>query len=185
MADPYIGEIRAFGFNFVPVGWLSCNGGLLPISQFQALFAILGTTYGGNGQTNFALPNLNNSTVMGTGDGPGLSPRALGESVGIGTVTVLQSEMPQHTHALDGFVSRTPAGETAGPSNTAMLSRGVTMVGGQPQTAMVYSTTDVPNTMMAAQTIGVTGGTTAHPNQQPYLALNFCIAYEGVFPPHP
>jgi len=185
MADPYIGEIRAFGFNFAPTGWLSCSGGLLPISQFQALFAILGTTYGGNGQSNFALPNLNNSTVMGTGDGPGLSPRVLGEIVGVSSVTLLHAEMPQHTHPLDGFVSRTPAGETAGPSSTAMLSRGVTMVAGQPQTAAVYSTTDVPDTVMAPQTIGVTGSTTPHPNQQPYLALNFCIAYEGVFPPHP
>jgi len=183
MADPYIGEVRAFGFDFPPSGWLSCDGSLLPISQYSALFAILGTTYGGDGRVTFALPNLIGQAVMSQGQGPGLSLRTMGENIGVDTVTVLQSEMPQHTHGLNGFVAQTPSGEMAGPNSTAMLSRGVTMVGGAPRPSMVYSTTDVPNTTMAPQVIGITGSSVPHQNQQPYLALNFCIAFNGIFPP--
>lgn len=187
MADPYIGEIRTFGFNFTPNGWFPCNGQLLPISQYNALFALLGTTYGGDGRVTFGLPQLQGAAMMGWGDGPGLTPRQLGEDLGSNNVTLLTTEIPSHTHALNGHNSNAnpPVNMTAAPTVTSQIARPVTFKsGGTAEVTASYSNIDQVNTQMAPQTIGVTGQNVPHENQQPYLTLNYCICAEGIFPPH-
>jgi microcystin-dependent protein len=169
MADPFIAEIRVFGFNFAPVGWALCNGQILPISQNTALFSLLGTTYGGNGINTFALPNLQDSFAMHWGQGPGLSQRDLGEQSGSASVTLLASEMPSHGHILRasaGATGASPAGATlAPPANGAPAYRA-------PSTAAA----------MAGDSLSSTGGGLPHENRQPFQTLNFCIALQGIFP---
>lgn len=173
MADPFVAEIRVFGFNFAPSGWAQCNGQLLPISQNTALFSLLGTTYGGNGQSNFALPNLQGQAPMHPGQGPGLSLYDLGEQIGTESVTLLATEIPGHTHGLKATVAR---GTTTSPSGAA-LSVG-------PPTAPLYAPASVANgTMHASEVSAPAGSGQPHNNMQPYLTLNFCIALQGVFPP--
>lgn len=169
MADPFVAEIRAFPFNFAPVGWAMCDGQLLPISQNTALFSLIGVYYGGNGTSNFALPNLQGSLPIGYGQSPGLSPYDLGQRGGATTVTLLTTEMPQHTHSLltDSFNGP----DTNAPGNAA-LSTPVSM----------YTKTATPLVQMAAQAITYTGGSQPHNNLMPYLTLNFCIALQGIFP---
>jgi microcystin-dependent protein len=169
MADPFVGEIRTFGFNFPPTGWAQCNGQLLPISQNTALFSLLGTMYGGDGRTTFALPNLQGGSPMDQGQGPGLSERYIGETGGAGYLTLLQSEMPAHTHVVSG--SARPATEND-PNNFYWGS-----------VANTYSPTANPPQQMAPQTLGPAGGSQPHNNMQPYLVLNFCIALQGIYPP--
>lgn len=172
MADPFVAEIRIYPFNFAPRGWAFCDGQLLPISQNTALFSLLGTTYGGDGKTTFALPNLRGRAPMHPGQGPGLSLRNLGESAGVETVTLLQSEMPVHPHALS---ANNQPGEDA-TANGEALARSVG--------ASIYQTTTNQNLVqLAAQNVGVAGGGLPHNNMQPYLTLNFCIALQGIFPP--
>ncbi|OQW39221.1 MAG: phage tail protein [Proteobacteria bacterium SG_bin4] len=170
MSDPYIGEIRSFGFNFVPVGWAQCNGQLLPIASNTALFSILGTTYGGDGKTTFALPNLQGNVVMGAGQGSGLSKRALGESGGTVTETLTVQQIPAHTH---------PANAQAGNGNKPDPTGNFWAqdLGGSKE----YG--DSGPAQMAPGTVTANGGGQAHNNLQPYLVLNFCIALQGVFPP--
>jgi microcystin-dependent protein len=168
MADPFIGEIRTVGFNFAPVGWALCNGQLLPIAQNTALFSILGTTYGGNGTTNFALPNLQGRAPMHQGQGPGLTPRYLGESSGSANVTLLSSELPAHSHILS--VSD-QVGTQASPAGGYLSASAVRTVG--------YAAT--ANSALHAGT--VSGTATSHNNMQPYVVMNFIIALQGVFPP--
>lgn len=170
MADPFVAEIRMFGFNFAPSGWALCNGALIPISQNTALFSLLGTTYGGDGRTTFSLPNLQSAFAIGPGQGPGLSPRELGETGGSANVTLLESEIPSHTHPLRATLSATtgnPAGATLAP------------------TANGASAYRIPGATaaMAPSALLSTGGSQPHENRQPYLGLNFCIALQGVFPP--
>ncbi len=170
MADPFVAEIRIFPFNFAPKGWAFCDGQLLPLSQNTALFALLGTTYGGNGKSNFALPDLQGSAAMHPGQGPGLSLHDLGEIGGSDFVTLLQSEIPVHTHSVtasqaDG-VETAPAGQ--------LLATGVAISQYQAPQGL---TTLNPNVVTP------TGGDAPHNNMQPYLTLNFCIALQGVFPP--
>jgi microcystin-dependent protein len=170
VADPFVAEIRIFPFNFAPKGWAFCDGQLLPISQNTALFSLLGTTYGGNGKSNFALPNMQGNAPMHPGQGPGLSLHDLGETGGSETVTLLQSELPAHSHAVsassaDG-TDQSPAGEK--------LATGI----GIGQYAAPGSLVQLsPNALSPA------GGEMPHNNMQPYLTLNFCIALQGVFPP--
>ena len=170
MADPFVAEIRMFGFNFTPSGWAMCNGALIPISQNTALFSLLGTTYGGDGRVTFMLPNLQSAFAIGTGQGPGLSPRGIGETGGSANVTLQESEIPSHTHPMRAALSATsgnPSGATLAPTaNGASAYRipGVTA-------AMA------PSALLSA------GGSQSHENRQPYLGLNFCIALQGVFPP--
>ena len=175
MADPFVAEIRIFPFNFAPTGWAFCDGQLMPLSQNTALFSLLGTTYGGDGKSTFALPNLKGSAAMHPGQGQGLSLRDLGESGGTETVTLLVSEMPLHTHFVGA--QNTPLGGVAAPSNTATLNR--------PASGNLYDATSPSPVAMAFQEISVTGGSLPHNNMQPYLTLNFCIALQGVFPPRP
>ena len=172
MADPFVAEIRIFPFNFAPKGWAFCDGQLLPLSQNVALFSLLGTTYGGDGKSNFALPNLQGNVPMHPGQGAGLSQRLLGEMGGAETMTLLVSEMPVHTHF--GRVS-SEDGESFIPGPNRILGRSVGGFAYQTQSAGVAS--------MAPQALPPAGGGLPHNNMQPYLTLNFNIALQGVFPP--
>ncbi len=172
MSDPYIGEIRLFGFNFAPQGWAQCNGQLLSIAQNTALFSILGTTYGGNGQTTFGLPNLQGQAPLHTGQGPGLSYRTLGEIGGEAAVTLLASEMPQHTHSA-------AASSAIGDQTTPASNVWAAGAGGRGQN--FYTTgSDVA---MSGQALGASGASQPHNNMPPYEVLNFCICLNGVYPP--
>jgi microcystin-dependent protein len=177
MADPFVAEIRMFGFNFPPRGWAFCNGQLLPLSQNTALFSLLGTTYGGDGKSTFALPNLQSSAAMMPGQGQGLSLRDLGEIGGSEFITLLQSEIPVHTHNMQAWAS--DPGTLFGPNaaTTAILSRS--------NNGAAYNTATANPVQMAPQALTPAGGSLPHNNMQPYLTLNFCIALQGVFPQRP
>lgn len=172
MADPFVAEIRIFPFKFAPKGWAFCDGQILPISQNTALFSLLGTTYGGNGQSTFALPNLQGSAPMHPGQGQGLSLRDLGETGGAETITLLVSEIPLHPHIMQAFA--TPA-DLKEPQTGAVLTRN--------QNGAIYNTTINNFVQMAPQALTPAGGSLPHNNMQPYLTLSFCIALQGVFPP--
>jgi microcystin-dependent protein len=173
MADPFVAEIRIYPFNFPPRGWAFCNGQLLPLSQNTALFSLLGTTYGGNGQSNFALPNFQGSAPMQQGQGPGLTDRFLGEEGGTQVVTLLASEIPVHNHTLR---ASTPEPADVNQPSGNVLARSV---GGS-----VYNSTLVA-TPLNVNSLSLAGGSQPHNNMQPYLTLNFCIALQGVYPPRP
>lgn len=168
MADPFVAEIRIFPFNFAPKGWAWCDGQLLPLSQNTALFSLLGTTYGGNGKSNFALPDLQGRAPMHPGQGPGLSLHDLGETGGSETVSLLESEIPAHSHAFRGSLddddSTLPANQAPG------------------QLSIVYGPA-ASVTSMAPEALAPAGGDQPHNNLQPYLTFYFCIALQGVFPP--
>ena len=161
-----------FGFNFAPKGWATCNG-QLPLSQNTALFSLLGTTYGGDGKSTFALPNLQGNIAMNQGQGSGLTDRILGEISGTENVTLLLSEIPSHAHGLG--VHTADLADTNVPSPNASYA---TATGGKPFQA-------TPNVQMAPLALTPTGGNLPHNNLQPYLVVNFCIAMQGVFPPRP
>jgi Microcystin-dependent protein len=172
--DPFVAEIRIFPFNFPPKGWAWCNGQLLPLSQNTALFSLLGTTYGGDGKSTFALPDLEGCAVMHPGQGPGLSQHFLGEISGSETVTLLQSEIPSHSHTIVGdeddsqFLS--PQGNFISALNQMFI--------GAPVSPTV-------NTTLAFQALAPAGGDLPHSNMQPYLTFYYNIALQGVFPPRP
>lgn len=172
MADPFVAEIRIFPFNFAPKGWAWCDGQLLPLSQNTALFSLLGTTYGGNGKSNFALPDLQGRAPMHPGQGPGLSLHDLGETSGSDTVTLLASEIPSHAHTLRG---NNAAGDIPTPANTVLARFGNSLTYQQTTNANLVS--------MAPESLAPTGGDQPHNNMQPYLTFYFCIALQGVFPP--
>ncbi len=165
--DPFVGEIRSFGFDFAPSGWAQCNGKLLPISQYTALFSLLGTYYGGDGKSTFALPNLQGAAP--THQGQGLSERVIGEAGGAGSVTLDSDLLPAHTHFLTG--SGRPANEND-PNGSYW--------GGTVQN--MYNPTASPAQQMAPITLVPEGEGQPHNNMQPYLVLNFCIALQGIFP---
>ncbi|OCT16327.1 phage tail protein [Paenibacillus pectinilyticus] len=172
-STPFVGEICIFPFNFVPKGWAACNGQLLPLSQNTALFSLLGTTYGGDGRTTFALPNLQGMVPMQAGQGPGLSLYDLGQTSGTDTVTLLPSEIPAHSHTLQygtgGGTQESPSGQIW--KDTAGRRSG-----------LAYTTPGNPVQMSGNSLIPV-GGNQPHNNMQPYLTLNFCIALQGIYPP--
>lgn len=170
--DPFVAEIRIFPFNFAPKGWAFCNGQLLPISQNTALFSLLGTTYGGDGKSNFALPNLQGMAPLHAGQGPGLSLYDLGQTAGEQAVTLLDSEMPAHSHGALGSTGS----NKASPAGNAWAS-GQKLGGGN-----LY-TPSANTVQMSPSAMSPTGGSQPHNNMQPYLTLNFCIALQGVFPP--
>ncbi len=178
MSDPFVGEIRVFGFNFPPVGWAFCQGQLIPISQNPALFSILGTTYGGNGTSNFGLPNLMERGVMHWGNGPGLTPRVLGEEVGESSVTLISNEIPPHTHTLQGGDPAVALEETGVPGPTAWPGPS------NPGKAYLPNAGTL-NTQFSPKAISPQGSSLPHQNLQPILAMNFCIALEGIFPQRP
>ena len=178
MSQPFLGEIEAFAFNFAPRGWLQCNGQILPIQQYTALFSLLGTTYGGNGIQTFALPNLQSQITNGWGAG-----NQLGEVSGQQAHTLLLAETPQHTHALNAAVVPDPTTNTFHPSATTGLASSIAKQGGTNPVMNLYVADPAPNVGMAAQEIGPSnGGNQAHPNIMPYLTINYCIAMSGIFP---
>ena len=164
MSSPFIGEIRAFGFNFAPRGWSSCDGQTMAISQNTALFSLLGTTYGGNGVTTFNLPDLRGRHGVHQGQGPGTSNYVIGEQAGTETVTLLSTEMPQHSHQQ----TASTADETTNRPGSAFPTKGGVYAGATDGTLMAPTNT--------------AGGNLPHNNLPPYLVLNFCIALSGIFP---
>jgi microcystin-dependent protein len=168
--NPFVAEIRIFPFNFAPKGWAFCAGQILPLSQNTALFSLLGTTYGGDGKSTFALPNLQGSVPIHQGQGPGLSLYDLGESSGSQNVTLLLSEMPSHSHTVSGDATPLNAKQVSPSGN----------VPGAPVGQNLYGTST--NTTMNPQMLSVAGGSQPHNNMMPYLTLNFCIALQGVYP---
>jgi microcystin-dependent protein len=177
MSDPYVGEIRVFGFNFPPTGWATCNGQLLSISQNTALFSILGTNYGGNGTSNFGLPNFQGQGAVSQGQARTGTTYQVGETSGAPTVTLLQTEMPSHTHTMNAETGRGVDPETAPIAGGSITTS-------KPGNAYVPdSSNNVATNSMNPQELGVTGGSQPHNNLMPYLTLNFCIAMQGVFPP--
>ncbi len=177
MSEPFLGEIRLFGFNFAPRGWAHCDGQLLPIAQNSALFSLLGTIYGGDGRTTFALPDLRGRVPMHMGTGPGLSSHPIGQKSGNESVTLTETQIPSHSHTANGTVQAVSGdGNNKGPAGNvpASLSR-----------ENAYSS-DTPDTAMAADGVNVTvnntGGGQAHTNMQPYQVVNFCIALTGIYP---
>ena len=175
MANPFLVEIRIFPFNFAPKGWAFCNGQLLSIGQSTALFSLLGTTYGGDGKSNFALPNLQGNAPMQWGQGAGLSPHDLGETGGSATVTLLTTEMPSHTHNINCIDGPRVGGQTGQPGNAIPVK-----TGGTPASA--YTSGAGQNQTMAPNMVAVAGGSQPHNNLMPYLTLNFCIALQGIYP---
>jgi microcystin-dependent protein len=168
VSTPFLGEIRLFAFNFAPTGWAACNGQVLAISQNTALFSLLGTFYGGNGTSTFALPNLQSRVPVHMGQGAGLSLYDIGQAGGVETVTLSAAQMPVHSHPLhvdaSDATSDDPGGHTLAKSKTHVYGAGP---GGK---------------LMNAKTVGDTGDSQPHTNIEPYLAVNFCIALTGVFP---
>jgi microcystin-dependent protein len=170
--DPFVAEIRIFPFNFAPKGWAFCDGQLLPLSQNTALFSLLGTTYGGDGKSNFALPNMQGNAPMHPGQGPGLSLHDLGETGGSETVSLLESEIPSHTHSLMCLAVPNDSSSPAG----AVFGRAI---GATP----FLPPAGAPLVTMSDNALAPAGGDQPHNNMQPYLTLNFCIALQGVYPP--
>jgi microcystin-dependent protein len=173
MADPFVAEIRIFPFNFAPRGWAWCNGQLLPLSQNTALFSLLGTTYGGNGQTNFALPNMQGNAPMHPGQGPGLSLHDLGETGGSATVTLTQAEMAQHSHTLRAYTGDAADSRIPNPNETL----------GTPAPGNLYNPSASGATPMNGQAYSLTGNGQPHNNMMPYVTYYFNIALQGVYPP--
>ncbi|MGE9008466.1 phage tail protein [Leptospira interrogans] len=174
MADPFVAEIRILACNFPPKGWATCDGQLLAISQNTALFSLLGTTYGGNGASNFALPNLQGNAPMQQGQSTTGTFYDLGQTGGSETVTLLQTEMPSHNHAIQGNIN---------PANLATPSPARSLARTSPGQAYTATLTNI--TPFASNAIQLNGGGTPHNNLMPYLTLNFCIAMQGVFPARP
>lgn len=169
MSDQFLGEIRIFPFNFAPVGWQQCNGQLLAISQYTALFSLLGTYYGGNGTSNFALPNFQGRVPVHQGTGAGLSPYVIGEVTGSQTVTLLSNQIPSHSHTFSGDSSAKK--ELSNVANAAPAGAA----------SPAYSTA-APNAVMGATMLSTAGGSLPHDNMQSYLTMNFCIAMTGIYP---
>ena len=175
MADPFVGEIRMFGGNFAPRSWAFCNGQLLAISQNTALFSLLGTYYGGNGTTTFALPNLQDRFPLNAGQGPGLTDRALGEVGGETSVTLTVPEAPSHSHVPNAVL----------PGSTPLPAGAVWAGSSVREAPPLYAPASAANTQMAQTAVGPSGGNQPHANVQPYLAVSYIIALQGVFPSRP
>lgn len=173
MSTPFLGEIRMLGFNFAPRGWATCAGQLLAISTNDALYALLGTTYGGDGVTTFGLPDLRGRVPVHVGQGPGLTNRVLGEKGGTESVTLVATQMPLHTHALSATTSAATA-----------LTPGPTLLPGAVSGDTFYVNTTLGNTMapMSNQMLTTSGGSQPHENMMPTLTVQYCIALEGIFP---
>lgn len=175
--DPFIGEIRMMGFGIIPRGWMACQGQLLPINQNQALFSLLGTVYGGNGVQTFALPDLRGRAILGVGQGNGLSNTVQGQVSGTESVTLQAAQMPAHTHTVTGTLQGASGSETNSPINAYPAS---------PEDGGAAFSTGAPNANLAAASVTGTaanaGGSQPHENRQPLLAMNYCIALQGIFP---
>lgn len=179
MTQPYIGEIQLFCFNFNPRGWAFANGATLPISQNTALFSLIGTIYGGNGTTTFQLPNFAGRAGCQQGNGPGLSPRTLGQNFGVNTVTLTSNQIPQHNHGINGFLPAVVTDRSSSPVVNGGLSQ-PSLNANKPFFSGAPNTTFAPNMIQPSQ-----GGGQPHQNEQPYLGVNFCIALQGIYPSFP
>jgi microcystin-dependent protein len=173
MSEPFLGQIQLVAFNFAPEGWALCNGQLLPIQQNVALFSLLGTQFGGNGTSNFALPNLQGMAPLSQGQGAGLSNYVVGESGGQAAVTLTESTVPEHTHTLP---CTTAAGHATAPSPSVYPG---TVARGE---AKLYNTSETSGASMASGALATVGSSAAHNNLTPYLVLNYIIAMTGIFP---
>ncbi len=179
MSSPFVAEIRIFAFNFPPKGWAFCAGQIMPLSQNVALFSLLGTTYGGDGKSNFALPNLQGCAPMHQGQGAGLSLRDLGETGGEQSVALLSTELPNHSHVMN---ADTGLATTADPTNAVYMKGNFDDGNGHTGGVQVYDNV-APTTAMSPLSVAPAGGGLPHNNMMPYRALNFCIAMQGVYPP--
>ncbi|MDR3719163.1 MAG: tail fiber protein [Bryobacteraceae bacterium] len=171
MSDPFVAEVRILPYTFAPYGWALCQGQILPISQYTAVFSLLGTNYGGNGTSNFALPNLQGRLAIGAGQGPGLSPYSVGETGGVENVTLTPQQLAAHNH---GAVAVHDAGNTYSPAGDEWSADGANR-------AKIYGAA-APTVAMGANALSPAGGGQPHNNLQPYIAINYCIALQGVFP---
>jgi microcystin-dependent protein len=174
MGEPYLGELRIFGFSFAPQGWAYCDGQLMSIAQNTALYAVIGTTFGGDGQTTFALPNMQGNAPMEWGAGTGLTPRSIGEVLGTASVTLTTQQIPSHNHMFYGATAGDPTQYQAAPTNQAQISAA--------SPGQVYSATPLPPVPFSQKAIGGAGQSQPHDNLQPLLVLNFCMAMVGLFP---
>lgn len=172
MAQPYVGQVVAVGFNFAPTGWLLCNGQLLPISQYDVLYTLIGTTYGGDGTSTFAVPNLNGRAPLGMGQGAGLSSYVIGQSAGTEQVTLLANQVGSHSHAL---AASAQTGTATAPSPTVALATSAFSAAG------MYGAPP-PTTALSSASIALTGGNLPHENRQPFLTITYIIAAFGIFP---
>lgn len=179
--DPFIGQIMPWPIDYAPEGWVFCNGQILPIAQYQALFSLIGTIYGGDGRTTFALPDLRGRVVVGAGDGPTTSPYQLGQTGGVETVALNLAQMPAHVHASSGIPAYSGTGDAAVvPSPTASPAR----IAGSGMGVFLGSySTNSNTTLEAGAPTGSTGQNQQHENRQPYLAVNYIIALNGIYPP--
>ena len=171
MSEPFLGQICSFGFNFAPRGWSLCNGQLISIAQNTALFSLLGTTYGGNGTVTFGLPDLRGRTALGQGNGPGLTPRVIGEMSGEENVTLITTQMPAHNHLVNA---------NSTDSNPQAVKTPANNLPGYDDAGPLYAPT--ANATMLPTMIQPAGGSQPHDNMQPYLVINYCIAMQGIFP---
>jgi microcystin-dependent protein len=177
MSDPFLGEIQLYAFQFAPASWAFCAGQIMPIQQNSALFSLLGAIYGGDGKVSFGLPNFQSSAACAQGAGPGLTERVIGETFGSETVTLLTTEMPAHSHAANFYGQRDSTKRQGVPaSGSALVS---------PNNSMIFAQTSTVSGNFPVNELTPTPGGQPHPNQQPYLAMNFCIALSGVFPARP
>jgi microcystin-dependent protein len=173
MSDPFLGEVQIFGFDFAPRNWAPCSGAILPLRQNTALFALIGTYYGGDGRVTFQLPNLVNRVAIGQGAGPGLSPRVVGETAGESDYTLMLNEIPAHNHSMTAYTG----GNNHVSTPTTTSGFGTTGRGG------IYTAANTaPDTLLAPLALMPTGSGLPHENRQPFLALNYCIALQGAFP---
>jgi microcystin-dependent protein len=177
MSQPFVGEIRAFGFNFAPYGWAFCNGQPLPISQYDTLYAVIGTTYGGDGQTTFNAPNLQGQVPMHWGNGPGGFNTSIGQVQGTTQVTLTQAQTPSHTHTV--VAQLIPSG---GVVERTQVPKSVSYLADSSPGGVYLDTTPSFNSQLAGNVLSSVGGSLPHDNMQPYLAVNFCISLLGIFP---
>jgi len=183
MSEPFLGQVEIFSFNFPPKGWTTCGGQLMLINQNQALFSLLGTTYGGNGQTNFGLPDLRSRVAIGRGQGQGLSSYVLGEKLGEEAHTLIVNEMAAHNHSLNADSATAATNNTNAPSTSVVLGNTAGKQSGvaNPFALTLYAS-GTPGGTLDTHSIGIGGGSQPHTNIMPYLTLNFCIALQGIFP---
>lgn len=187
--EPFLGEIRAFAFSFNPSNWLVCNGQLLPIQQYSALFSIIGINYGGNGTTNFALPNIQGSVLNGSGQMPGGDNYAVGDTGGSAGVAITTDTMPAHNHGFVGATTTAPTDAVTVPVNGSYLSNSFAKANPGATTGVFGRSyapaTPAPNGVLNPSSIGLSGGNQPHDNMMPYVAITYCIAIQGVFPSRP
>lgn len=176
MSNPFLSQIQVFPYNFAPRNYATCQGQLIAIQQNTALFSLLGTNFGGNGTTTFALPNLSSRGAVGSGSGPGLTQRFIGETFGSDVVTLISTEMPVHNHAFRLYAQNNPALRSGTPATGNALSAP------SAATSTAFLPSGGPNTSFSPQMVQMTGNTQPHANQQPYLGLLYCIALQGAFP---